>query len=327
MTDDKGYLALCYHYVRSPEANRSFPHLLGLSGEDLMRHIDALESHYHILSRYEALLYSRGNITFEEKPGLLITFDDGLSDHFYAAKLLFDRGIQAMFFIPTCILSEGIPANPIIIHYCLAKYRIKGFIRLYDEAIKALGIDEDIYAIRYPPQSDVWTIIRAIKQMINYRLHHELARRVLIYIYQSSLLKDDPSALSHMHLTADQIKNMHDMGHEIGAHSHTHLSIGSASLRAGEFARELIMPRRILADLCDIDTHILSYPFGGERDCLAASNLIEQTKAYDLAYTVKEIVNLTTTPPLELGRHMPMSNDTPERLIESLKKIESTSFQ
>ena len=83
-----GYLALCYHYIR-PAANDPFPRILGTREDIFREHIQALQEKFRIISLAEAINFSYGNMNRdEEKPGLLFTFDDGLSDHYRAARIL-----------------------------------------------------------------------------------------------------------------------------------------------------------------------------------------------------------------------------------------------
>ena len=84
---------------------------------------------FEFITPKNTLDFSYGDYTINKnKIGLLITFDDGLSDHYIAAKILAKHGIKALFFLPTCIIEENLPANPIIIHYCIAKFGVSKFI-------------------------------------------------------------------------------------------------------------------------------------------------------------------------------------------------------
>jgi peptidoglycan/xylan/chitin deacetylase (PgdA/CDA1 family) len=129
-----GYISLCYHYIRPDRAIDRFPKILCNRIDDFHKHIKLLKENFQILSPENALEFSNGSFSLENgKYGLLFTFDDGLSDHFTAAKILSEYGIKALFFIPTCVLADKLPANPTIIHYCLSAYSISNFLKNYND--------------------------------------------------------------------------------------------------------------------------------------------------------------------------------------------------
>ncbi len=102
-----------------------------------------LLEHYHIISPDDALNFSVGNYEFpNDKPGILLTFDDGLSDHFDASEILHQYGLTALLFLPTCALIDGLPANPNIVHYCVAKYGVQRLLAHYDDALDLLKVTD-----------------------------------------------------------------------------------------------------------------------------------------------------------------------------------------
>ena len=117
MNKNNGYVALCYHYIRSKKKEEPFRRILGNSVDEFYKHIKLLKSNYQVLSPSEVLNFSYDEFSLDgDKYGLLISFDDGLSDHYRAASILAENGIKAFFFIPTCMLIDWMPANPTIIH-------------------------------------------------------------------------------------------------------------------------------------------------------------------------------------------------------------------
>ena len=318
-----GYVALCYHYVRSSTEDLEFPGLLGTTLDAFDEQLRKLADVFEVVSPGRATTYSvEGKLSGPDRVGLLITFDDGLQDHYRVAERLAERGIKAWFFIPTCILTENLPANPIIVHYCLSKYRIDGFLGFYREALEAAGLDDSGLGVSFTRGvDDPWATIGRIKELFRYRLDRPTARSVLLHIYEHSILRDHPDALGRMHLTREQIEGMIGMGHAIGSHSCTHISVGATALGPEEVEEEILGPRRFLEQTFDQPIRAMSYPFGGPRDCLSGESLRRMTDAYDLAFTVEERMNTRSRSPLELGRVMPYSTDTSAGLGDKLLKI------
>jgi len=124
-----------------------------------------------------------------------------------------------------------------------------------------------------------------------------------------------------MHLRDHQIRDMLAMGHSIGVHSHSHLSVAASQLSQEDVQREIVYPREFLEEKFDTPVHVFSYPFGGIQDCLKTEELLLQTQDYRLAFTVEKHINKKDTSPLELGRYMPRSTDDDDRLKTVLDQI------
>ena len=122
------FFALCYHYIRKNNDD-PFPRLLGTKISDFNNHVEMIKKQFAILSLEEIhSMYYNQNEVIKNETGLIITFDDGLSDQFEAAKILSENNISGTFFIPTCIIKERLPANPIILHYAIAIHGVEKFI-------------------------------------------------------------------------------------------------------------------------------------------------------------------------------------------------------
>ena len=258
----------------------------------------------------------------KNKIGLLITFDDGLSDHYIAAKILAKHGIKALFFIPTCILEENLPVNPIIIHYCIATFGILKFVEELNYRLEKYLDNSLSYEIQFIKGKDnPHQTIKKIKKLFKYDLSSNLSRVILLDLYQTMLHVKYPDAMKIMHLTKEQISEMLEMGHSIGTHTYSHISIGSTSLSDDEFNHEIVEPKNHLEKHFGIQTDFMSYPFGSMRDCLSSKELIMKTNSYKLAFTVEEILNAKSTSPFELGRYMPTSRDTSKSLYNKIQNI------
>ena len=86
---DASYVALCYHYLRPEKRLDPFPRILGNRIDEFRKQIKMLETNYEIISPDEAKQFFYSDFLLAEgKIGALITFDDGLADHYVAAHLL-----------------------------------------------------------------------------------------------------------------------------------------------------------------------------------------------------------------------------------------------
>jgi len=308
------------------EKDNSFPRILGTKKENFEDNIRMLEKKYQMLDLNDVInfMYNKQNFS-HSKTGMLITFDDGLSDHYESAKILTEHNVNATFFVPTCIVEEKLPPNPTIIHYCIAKYGISKFLEFFDQSLQKFAImDDQLKIIFNKDKDDPWETIKQIKNIFKYKFHHTISRKILIDIYNNSLLKDNPNIFELMHLNEHKIKSMITMGHSFGVHTHSHISVGPSKLSDSEKYIELLKPKKILEDKFKISVDSFSYPFGGTVDCLSEDKLPEYLKEYKLIFTVDEILNTKKTSVYELGRYQPNSLDTTPILKEKLMKIENS---
>jgi peptidoglycan/xylan/chitin deacetylase (PgdA/CDA1 family) len=309
------FVSLCYHYIRDVSSAARFPRILGNSEAEFRAHLDMLTSTYHPLSLEDLRdFYYRGSdVETQGRIGVFVTFDDGLSDHYLAAKILNEYGIKGIFFIPTCALRDGEPANPLIIHYVLAHAGISKLLQGFHRALQLRGMNLEKYGIPNR-KGDPYGVISEIKKRFKYSLPPAVGREILLDLHRELLLKDYPNAVGEIHLTAPQVREMLDMGHSIGVHSHTHLSVGASALNAEGLEREVVMPQSYLAETFGVTVDALSYPFGDTRDCLGAEELVRAADAFRFAFTVEPVINTRQTNPFEIGRYMPHSKDDVLRL-------------
>jgi peptidoglycan/xylan/chitin deacetylase (PgdA/CDA1 family) len=315
-----GYLSLCYHYIRDNSNEQSFPRILGTSVNEFEKHIEMFSNFFKLITPSDALSFSYDDYNFNNNEiGLLLTFDDGLSDHYNAAKILAKHGIKAIFFIPTCILKDELPANPIIIHYCIAKFGLSDFLKFFKSSLETNSIDLSNHFKKFSYIDGNYNeVIQKIKYFFKYEINEKLSRLILLEIYENMFHNEFPNAMEIMHLTKNQISEMIEMGHSIGTHTHSHISIGSSYLEENELNFEIIQPKTYLETIFKIKSEFMSYPFGQTVDCLSSKELIVKTDSYKLAFTVEEILNKKSTSPYELGRYMPTSLDTSELLYKKM---------
>ena len=316
-------MGLCYHYLRLNKQSDPFPRILGTNIDEFQNHLSMLQKNYHIISLKDALSISTGEDGFNKKnTGILITFDDGLSDHYTAAKILSELNISAIFFIPTCILEEKLPANPTIIHYTIAVFGIEKFLKEFRESLVNNKLDSKLFDLQYSKSKDnLGETISRIKSTFKYKLGYYDSRKILLDIYKNLFSSEYKNMLSTIHLTESQIREMLEMGHYVGTHTYSHISVAATELNSDDFIKEIISPKNYLEQKFNTKVNSFSYPFGGKNDCLSSSELIKKTSEYNLAFTVEEILNTRNTSPYQLGRYQINSSDTSFKLNSIIQNI------
>lgn len=303
------YIALCLHYVNEM---RSSERILGNTYSNFIECIE------YFITRYPCI--DINNVHFAEgaNSGILYTFDDGLNCHYECAKILYKYGIRGIFFIPTCIISDELPANPIIIHYSIAKYGVEKFTSILKKVIEEMKIND--YVINFnKDKDDVWNSISTTKNIINYSYDWETTRKILTNIYYRYLRADYPDIMNKMHLSKSQISDMINMGHYIGVHTHNHIAItNSKNVNDSDVYRELVNPKKILKNYFNINSNIFSYPYGeiDKNTYQKFSKIINNN--YEKIFTLRRIKNNINTSNDFLGRISPSSNDDIKSLILSI---------
>ena len=315
------YVGLCYHYLRQDKDR--FPRILGTNITEFKNQLSMLQKNYEFISLDHISNLSTKKRSLNKKPlKILLTFDDGLSDHYTAAKILAELNISGIFFIPTCIIEDKLPANPIIIHYTLAIFGIEKFLKEYKKNLQILKLDLKLLDISYSKNEDnVWEVINKIKSIFKYKLGYKNSRKILLNIYKNLLCKKYKNPLNIMHLNENQIKEMLEMGHYVGVHTHSHISVAATELNSKDFIKEIIHPKNYLEKKFNTKINSFSYPFGGKKDCLSSSELIKKTNKYNVAFTVEEIMNTKIISQYELGRYQITSTDTSLKLNNIIKKM------
>lgn len=317
------FIGLCYHYIRRENDDPRFKRIMGLSVSEFIKHIDMLSASYDLLSleRVHEFFYGKEAQSSSRK-GVFISFDDAVSDHYMAARILADRGIEATFFVPTCIITDNEPANPIILHYAFAAFGVSRFLTSYHNALEEERMMEDEYRVSYEKgRDDPWKVIDTVKGFFKHSFEPKVGRRILLHIYTNLILREIPEAFSLMHLSKKHIHDILSMGHAIGAHSHTHLSLGVSGFSEEDTKKEIIEPRRILEKEFGIPVKTMSYPFSSERDWPTQEWLTSRTNEYDLACNTRAQKNTRESSPYEIGRYTPKLRSGPEALDKALRDI------
>ena len=108
-----------YHYVR-PIATSAWPRIKGLEFSRFQGQLDYIQSYYNPISMEHLVAAAAGAEELPVKP-ILLTFDDGYSDHYlYAYKELSARRIPGTFFVPACSMIDRKILDVNRIHYILA---------------------------------------------------------------------------------------------------------------------------------------------------------------------------------------------------------------
>ena len=217
-----------YHYVR-PIKNSKYPEIKGLELDSFIRQINHLKKKFHILTATEFL---DGLINQEKikKNSILLTFDDGLKDHYsHVYSILKKNQLQGLFFIS----SEPTLKRKILdvhkIHFILEKNENRN--NLVNEIFQAIKKNKEEYDLSSPEEyfsklskpnrfDSGDTIF--IKRILQRNLPHKLREKIVNDLFIKYVTEDLNSFREELYLSKDEINEMAENGMYFGSHGHSH---------------------------------------------------------------------------------------------------------
>lgn len=250
-----------YHYVR-PTLDRPPHGYYHLTLDDFRRQLDHLEAEYELLDRESFLDCLPGGRSPPED-AMVLTFDDGLADHYeWVLPELKSRDLFGVFFVPTGpLVGEGVlPVHRI--HSLAGRHDATELHDVLFDVLAQYEFTESEWGESENPYEDRQTddALKTFKHVLNFEVPYDRLDDVLGEI--ESRFGSAPS-VEEYYLSSDQLREIHDSGMVVGAHSVTH-PILSRLPRSSQ--REQIRGSfaTLLDILGDLSVELFAYPYGTE---------------------------------------------------------------
>lgn len=219
-----GLTVMMYHYVRDRmDAADAGLGITGFPVSAFETQLDELSRQHTFVTWPEVRAAIQDDTPLPASPCLL-TFDDGLLDHYiHVFRILRERGISGLFFI----LARG-PADGLVLghrlHYLLAKLGVATLREAVRAKLKASDLElfdraEGQYCLKYPPVSTE-ARINLLKAVLQRDLSAQV-NNVLSALMEEHVGPERDLASRH-YLDDDQIREMAAGGMHFGGHSHSH---------------------------------------------------------------------------------------------------------
>ncbi|MFC7079052.1 polysaccharide deacetylase family protein [Halorussus caseinilyticus] len=277
-----------YHYVR-PSSDRPPHGYYHLALEDFRRQLDHLEAEYDFVDRETFLACATGDRSSENDrsppdDAVVLTFDDGLADHYeWVLPELRSRDLFGVFFVPTGPL-VGNGVLPVHRVHSLAGRHGATELRdaLFDVLAEGEFADADGGTVGDPyggrSTDDALT---TFKRVLNFEVPYDRLGDVLDAVEAS--FGGGPSADDY-YLSGDQLRQLRDDGMVVGAHSvgHPVLSrLSSADQRA-----EIASSFETLAErVGGLSARLFAYPYGSDRTFTDETKSLLEAVGCDAAFT------------------------------------------
>jgi peptidoglycan/xylan/chitin deacetylase (PgdA/CDA1 family) len=260
-----------YHYIRNFDSN--YPNLNGIRFLDInsfRKQLDYFTANFKFITKSEFIdCIDNSNYKDIYDNCILLTFDDGLIDHYnYVFQELKKRNLWGIFFIPSKHLIYNKINNVISLHHLIGKYsssKILNFIvpfleKKIDYYIKEKEIFTILYLNKKKNNEEYNTIL--LKNLINsftFFKNENLKDKVVDILLNEFL----PNIkLNDIYLNKKQIKEMYDSGMLIGNHSINHNYMNDLNSDLINF--EINETFKILDNIVGKKIYrIFAYPYGG----------------------------------------------------------------
>jgi peptidoglycan/xylan/chitin deacetylase (PgdA/CDA1 family) len=213
--------SIMYHYVRP--APVELPYFRYLDLNEFRQQLDFFSSTDRFLALDEFLTALETGEPVRQ--GLVLTFDDGLADHYrYVFPELKRRGLWGIFYVPTGMYLSGKLLDVHRTHYLLGRY---GGVRVLEALNEILGPEmlshehvEEFQTLTYIRQDNDEATTR-FKRILNYFISDDWREKVLDELVWHRF-GDGCGLVETFYMSPAELRKMHDAGMVIGSHSVTH---------------------------------------------------------------------------------------------------------
>lgn len=253
-----------YHYVLDP-SRALFPRLKGMAFDDFRAQIAGLGSVFEMATLESALAFLNG--AYEPKRNLcLLTFDDGLTDHFEnVLPVLAERRLEGVFSVITGCLEERRVADVHMNHLLMASVDFSEYrsaflseLQQYDGKVPSpTAVDPAVARRTY-----IWDTqdVADFKYFYNFMLPADVREPVIRRLFER-FIGPEAQIAPKLYLSWEQARAMQSAGMVIGGHSHRHLPLSAQG--NDELEAELPLCRSLLESrLLPQNLWPFCYPYG-----------------------------------------------------------------
>jgi peptidoglycan/xylan/chitin deacetylase (PgdA/CDA1 family) len=293
--------AIMYHYVRREDPD--YPFFRFLHFDDFCKQLDYFEENFGFVSKQDFITSLR---SCKPAPGIVLTFDDGLSDHFTNVFTeLKRRKLWAIFYVCSGLYSTGEILDVHKVHLLLGRF---GGKRIHAELLKRINPADLVYEGRQEFQHNTYTsqqndgYTTEVKRILNYYMSCVAGNRILKDIFREMFASDD-NLLNSFYLSVEEIKEMQNSGMIIGSHTNDHWVMSKLDEKAQENQikssfewLQSIIPSERCRTFC--------YPYGGAHSYNADTEILLKKYGVEFSFSV-EPRDIDTNDLLNMNQALP----------------------
>ena len=217
---------IAYHYIR-PIKKSKYKNLKGMEIVEFRKQLDFFKKNYNILNFEDFNEIINNKTNFPKKPSVLLTFDDGYSDHYnYVFPELIKKKIKGIFYPPTMVIENKLILDVNKLHFILAKEKNRDLI---------ISEIKNIYKKRYKKEinfnqlkfknlksrfDDKKTTL--IKRTLQYVFPQRQREFILKKLFNKVMNIDEKEFSKEIYLSRNDVSEMYKNGMSFGIHGENH---------------------------------------------------------------------------------------------------------
>ena len=217
-----------YHYVR-PLKNSAYPEIKGLEEKGFKNQLKYFEKKFEF-GNFTEIIHSAHHDTKINNNKILLTFDDGLKDHFTTVyPILKKMSIKGYFFPTSKPIEEKIVLDVHKIHFILASTPNKH--KIVEEIFTLINKNRKIEKLKTPQKYfeelaiqnrfDTKEVI-FIKRILQRELPLKLRNEITDFLFKKFVTENEPEFSEKLYMSLQEMKEMSESGMVFGSHSHSH---------------------------------------------------------------------------------------------------------
>ena len=180
--------------------------------------------YFYSLNDFNFFLEKLLPVSYDSKSnkGYVYTFDDGLIDHLQVAKILCEKKIKAIFFVPSEPVVNRMILNAHKIQFIISSNNEGKIVKEIENTIRENFIisDKEINQYRFSRwKKNIWSKEMVFITRILREFKGQAERNLLLNkLFSKFVSKDELDFASNFYLDETNVKEIADMGHLIGGH-------------------------------------------------------------------------------------------------------------
>lgn len=266
-----------YHYIRN--FNKKFPYYNNLEINTFKKQIKKFS---------EIGIADNKNEIYSYNSKIILTFDDALKDHLWAAEELNKNQLIGLFFVPTLPFKNNDILDVHKTHLIVGK--VGGIIALKElkkylhkkNLTNFFNTDEKIkYKMAYSQNNDQKDK-REFKKIMNYygniKIKHNILNHLLKVFNINAKAKD-------YYLSKKEIKYMSELGMIIGSHAESHSLLSRLSFK--NQLKEIRNSKNLLEKITRKECDTFCYPYGSKISYNNDTLTVLKKLKFKIGYSVK----------------------------------------
>ena len=278
-----GAILVMYHYVRDPDPRH--PGLAAISPADFAGQVEHLLRHYEPLEPDALLTAMREGAAVPD--GFVLTFDDGVRDHWDNALPVLERhGLHGIF------APVGLPYLHRKIPFVQKNQLVRGRLGedevadAYVEAAEEVAPEVDVPAIM--ASAPIGDYRRGSERYLRFKyasnrlIPRATSERIMNRLFAEHVSDDEAAVIRELYLTDGEIIQLRRRGHTIAGHSISHPSL--PQLDEVEQEREVGAAKGWLELMLDERLDWFNYPYGDHDE---RSERVCERLGFSIAYSTR----------------------------------------